>query len=174
MVQNFVVFADSSAAMKIRTTKNVLVCISYSTESSAGTKFRTTKFSSEVLDGKSVKFCTRENFLLYSIYAPNKEYALMESNLAQKYLGTWSLASVCAYALASHWRLDGSVHVGDLSSVEDSTFFHDWSSSIQCQLNTCSHCRYFFTLYTLPTSIFQLIDIKVRVHRKLHPLSACA
>ena len=68
MVQNFVVFADSSAAMKIRTTKNVLVCISYSTESSAGTKFRTTKFSSEVLDGKSVKFCTRENFLLYGMH----------------------------------------------------------------------------------------------------------
>ena len=68
MVQNFTVFADSSAAMKIRITKNVLVCISYSTKSSTGTKFRTTKFSSEVMDAKSMKFCTRENFLLYGMH----------------------------------------------------------------------------------------------------------
>ena len=38
-----------------------------STKSSADMKFRTTKISSEGLDGKSAKFCTSKYFLLYGI-----------------------------------------------------------------------------------------------------------
>ena len=34
---------------------------------SASAKLRTTKFSSEGLEGNSAKFCTSENFLLYGI-----------------------------------------------------------------------------------------------------------
>ena len=59
MVQNFTVFMDRSAAAKIRTTK----CLARA----SGIKLKTTKISSEGLGGNTVKFCTSENFPLYSI-----------------------------------------------------------------------------------------------------------
>ena len=45
----------------------VQIFVDRATHWNSGVKFRTTKISSEDLDGNSVKFCTSENFPLYGI-----------------------------------------------------------------------------------------------------------
>ena len=63
MLQNFAVFTDNLAAAKLRTDKMSSHALA-STKSSACTKFRAAKIVLEGLDGKSVKFCTSENYPL--------------------------------------------------------------------------------------------------------------
>ena len=65
MVQNFTVFADRSAAMKIRTMKfSSLSSANYGLLVGVVSPGASTKFSSEGLGGNSAKFCTSENFPL--------------------------------------------------------------------------------------------------------------
>ena len=71
MVQNFAVFADRSASAKIKTAKiaastiSIAPCLPVRT---GAVKIKTAKISYGAIRGDSAKFCTRENFPLYSIW----------------------------------------------------------------------------------------------------------
>ena len=69
MVQNFVIFTDRSPSAKIKTAKIAANAISIAPRlpvRAGAAKIKTAKISSGALRGNSVKFCTCENFPLYS------------------------------------------------------------------------------------------------------------
>ena len=65
MVQTFALFADRSAAAKIRTAKLWMVHVCIVRMRSDRAKIKTTKISSKGLISNSAKICTSENFPLY-------------------------------------------------------------------------------------------------------------